>query len=203
MITKPVLDVLLNQNVHDLINCMAANFYRTYGGRNSHSPMISQEDLALEGYVGMTLAYESFDPSLGHTDNVDTSFRTYIYPYVKNAMSTYCRKFSHSLTISEKSARDDMHSLINIGVVHIDQFDDNDKFDIPVGSGVQASEDVNEHFLAGFSQFERELVKDHMIDGYSLQEISHRHQISKSRAGEIIRNLTKRMKQKAESYEND
>ena len=203
MITKPALDVLLNQNVHDLINCMAANFYRTYSRRNSHSPMISQEDLSLEGYVGMTIAYESFDPSLGHTDNVNTSFRTYIYPYVKNAMSTYCRKFSHSLTISEKSARDDMHSLLNIGIVHIDQFDDNEKFDIPIGSGVQTSEDMNEYFLAGFSQFERELVKDHMIDGYSLQEISHRHQISKSRAGEIIRDLTERLKQKAENYEND
>ncbi|KKK40273.1 hypothetical protein LCGC14_3103670, partial [marine sediment metagenome] len=39
------------------------------------------------------------------------------------------------------------HALINIGVVYIDQFDDNEKFDVPVGSGIQVSEDIDEYFF--------------------------------------------------------
>jgi DNA-directed RNA polymerase specialized sigma subunit len=165
--------------------------------------MISQEDLALEGYVGATIAYGSFDPSLGHTDDVVQSFRTHAFPYIKSAMLTYCRKFGHALSISEKAARDDLGSIIGIGVVHIDQFDDDEEFDIPVGSGVEISQDVDEYFLAGFTELERNLVKDHMIDGYSLQELSNRHSVSKSRAGEIIRKLTERMKTRAENYVKD
>ncbi len=203
IVEKPSLDALLDQNLHDMVNCVASQFYGAYGKRNIHSVMISQEDLALEGYVGVTIAYRSFNTGLGHTNDVIQSFRTHAFPYIKNAMLTYCRKFGHSLSISEKAERDDLGSIIRIGVVHIDQFDDDKEFDIPVGSGVEISQDVDEYFLAGFTKFERDLVKDHMIDGYSLQELSNRHSISKSRAGEIIRKLTDRMKTRAENYVKD
>jgi RNA polymerase sigma factor (sigma-70 family) len=200
---KLPLDALLNQDLHDMINSLASQFYGVHGKRNIHSVMISQEDLALEGYVGATIAYRSFDPDLGHTDDVAQSFRTHAYPYIKNAMLTYCRKFGHSLSISEKAARDDLGAIINIGVIHIDQFDEDKEFDIPIGSGVEISQDVDEYFLAGFTEFERNLVKDHMIDGYSLQELSDKYGVSKSRAGEIIRKLTDRMRIRAENYVKD
>lgn len=203
VVEKPSLDALLNQNLHDMVNCLASQFYGTYGKRNIHSVMISQEDLALEGYVGVTIAYRSFNAGLGHTDDVVRSFRTHAYPYIKNAMLTYCRKFGHSLSISEKAARDDLGVIINIGVIHIDQFDEDKEFDIPVGSGVEISQDVDEYFLAGFTKFERNLVKDHMIDGCSLQELSNEHGVSKSRAAEIIRKLTNRMRTRAENYVKD
>lgn len=193
---KTPLEVLFDKNLQDLINAMASTFYRG----KSHSAMISQEDLANEGCLGATIAYESFDVSLGRTNNVAQSFRTHAYPYIKNAMLTYCRKFGHSLSISEKAARDELGLLINIGVVHIDQFGDDEEFDIPVGSGVNVSQDVDEYFLVGFSEFERILIKDNIIDGYSLKDLSDRYHISKSRAGEIIRGLTERMKIRAEDY---
>lgn len=199
---KPALDVLLDHNLHNLIQCTASHFYGVYGKRK-HGVMITQEELALEGYVGVTVAYESFDPNLGFTDNAIQSFRTHAYLYIKNAMLTYCRKFGHSLSISEKAARSEFKDIISIGVVHIDQLDDDEEFDVPVGSGVEVSQDVDEYFLAGFTDFERSLVKDRIIDGYSLQEVSARHGLSKSRAGEILRELTERMRIRAENYVKD
>ena len=198
---KPSLDTLLDQDLHNLINCIASQFFGKYGRHSIHSSMITQEDLAQQGFFGAITAYESFDPNLGYTDNAVQSFRTHTFPYIKSAMLTYCRKFGHSLSISEKAARDDWRSMIDISVVHIDQFDDDDEeFDVPVGSGVEVSQDVDEYFLVGFTPLERNLVKDHMIDGYSLQDLANRHHISKTRAGEIIRGLTDRMKIRAENY---
>jgi len=202
-IETPSLSTLFDQNLQNLINAMASSFYVTHGRGRAHGSMISQEDLANEGCLGATTAYTSFDPSLGHTGDAVQSFRTHAFPYIKNAMSTYCRKFGHPLSISEKAARDELGSITGIGVVHIDQFGDDEEFDVPVGSGIEVSQDVDEYFLAGFTELERILVKDYMIDGYSLQELSDRHNISKSRAGEIIRGLAGRMRERAERYEID
>lgn len=199
---KPALDVLLDHQLHSLVQCTASQFFGVYRRRSPHSVMITQEDLATEGYVGVTVAYESFNPNLGATSNIAQSFRTYVYPYIKNAMLTYCRKFGHTLSISEKSARFDLPEMAGIGVVHIDQLDEDEEFDIPAGSGVESLSDVEDFFFAGFSEFERNLVKDHIIEGYSLQELSDRHGLSKSRAGEILRGLTDRMRSKAEEYVN-
>ena len=206
---KPSLDALLDQNLHDLINATAFRFYAVYGKRFKNSAMISQEDLAQQGFYGTMTAYQSFDTSVGYDDNIIPWFRSHAYPYIRNAMLTYCRKFSHSLSISEKAAREDWSEISSIGVVHIDNLNsdtghDHDKFDIPIGSGLDALEqDIDDYFLAGFSQLERNLVKDHLIDGYSLQEVSKRHQLSKSRASEIIRGLRDRMKARAEDYVKD
>ena len=140
---------------------------------------------------------------MGHTSDIAKSFRTHCYPYIKNAMQTYCRKFGHALSISEKAARNEFKDIISIGVVHMDQMDEDEDFDLPVGSGVEISHDVDNYLLAGFSEFERNLIKDNMIDGYSLQEISERYSLSKSRAGEILRGLTERMRIRAQNYDQD
>lgn len=209
VIEKPSLDALLDQNLHDLINATASRFYAVFAKRSQHSAMISQEDLAGQGFFGVMTAYRSFDPSVGYDDNLIPWFRSHAYPYIRNAMLTYCRKFSHSLSISEKAAREDWGEICNIGVIHIDhQHNSRDEhgaaFDIPVGSGVDMiGQDVDDYFLAGFSQLERNLVKDHLIDGYSLQEVSIRHQISKSRASEMIKGLKGRMRGRAENYVKD
>jgi len=200
---KPALDVLLNDKLHSLVQATASRFYNTYGKRAVHSVMITQEDLALEGYTGVMVAYASFNPNLGHTSDMAQSFRTHCFPYMKNAMLTYCRKFGHSLSISEKDARSEFKNIINIGVVHIDQLNEDEEFDLPVGSGVEVSRDVDEYLLAGFSEFERKLIRDNIIEGYSLQEIAGRYSLSKSRAGEILRKLTRRMRKRAENYEQD
>ena len=207
-VEKPSLDALHDQDLHDLINATAYNFYAAYSKHSSCSAMISQEDLALEGYVGITTAYVSFDPNFGYINNVaKVSFRTYAYPYMKNAMLTYCRKFSHSLSISEKSAREDWNDICNIGIIHIDDHQgsgDNHTFDIPIGSGVDILEqDIDGYFLVGFTEFECNLVKDYLINGYSLTEVSSRNQISKSRASEIIRGLKERMQERAKRYVED
>jgi len=118
-------------------------------------------------------------------------------------MLTYCRKFGHSLSISEKDARSEFKNIINIGVVHIDQLNEDEEFDLPVGSGVEVSRDADEYLLAGFSEFERKLIRDNIIEGYSLQEIAGRYSLSKSRTGEILRSLTRRMRKRAENYEQD
>lgn len=203
LVEKPPLETLFTPDLFDLINATASQLYGTYGKRNPHSTMITQEDLASQGCLGATTAYESFDPALGYNRDVTLAFRTYAFPYIRNAMMTYCRKFSHTLSISEKAAREELHAITSIGVVHIDQFDDGEEFDVPVGSGVEISPDVDDYFLAGFSLFERKLVKDHIIGGYSLQELSERHNISKSRAGKIIAGLTDRMRERAEDYDKN
>lgn len=209
VIEKPSLDALLNQDLHDLINATACRFFAVYG-RRSHSSMISQEDLAQQGFFGAMTAYESFDLSKGYDNNLIPWFRSHAYPYIKHAMLTYCRRFSHSLSISEKAARIDWGKVSSVGVLHIDQIhwgegrDGKDQFDIPTSSGIDSLEqDIDDYFFAGFSQLERNLVRDHLIDGYSLQEVSKRHQLSKSRASEIIRGLKDRMRVRAEEYVKD
>lgn len=197
---KPALEVLLDDNLHNLIQCTAYNFRRVYHKCSSHSVMVTQEDLTLEGYAAVTVAYQSFDPNLGHTTDVAQSFRTHVYPYVRAAMQTYCRKFGHSLSISEKAARDDFGDILSIGIIHMDQLDEDTEFDIPIGSGVKISEDVDEYFMRGFSELERALIRDYMIDDYSLEEVSQRHGLSKSRAREIIHGLRERMKVRAKDY---
>jgi len=211
---KPSLDALLDQNLHDLINATAFRFYAVYNKRG-RAAMISQEDLAQQGFYGAMTAYQSFNMSVGYDNNIIPWFRSHAYPYIKNAMLTYCRKFSHPLSISEKAAREDWGALANVGIVYLDDVRDsgnvNDPtgsrdpmMEAPMGSGIdETAQDVDDYFLAGFSQLERDLVKDHLIDGFSLQEVSKRHQISKSRASEIIRGLKDRMRVRAEAYVKD
>lgn len=205
--TKPSLNQLTTQDLFDMINALASRYYGTYGRKNKNSSMISIEDLAAQGSLAATTAYSSFNPALATNPDLITAFRTHAYPYIKNAMLTYCKKFSHPLSISEKSARDEWGNVTSIGIIHIDQTyadseDGQEQFDIPVGSGVEVlGYDAEEYFFAGFSDFERSLIKGYILDEYSLQELANQHKLSKSRVGEIIRNLTDRMKCRAECYE--
>ena len=199
---KLTLEYLLNQDLHNLINCTASQFYNNYG-RNSKSAMLTQEYIAGEGYFAINIAYQSFEPRLGTNEDVRISFRTYAFPYIKNAMLVYCRKFGHSLSIGEKAARDELGAIRDVGVVHIDQFDDDEEFDIPVGSGVESSQDVDDYFMAGFTDLQKDLIRGHIIDGFPLQVVSDRNDISKSRASEIIRELKERMRERAENYEQN
>lgn len=197
-IAKPALEVLLDTDLQDLIECLASNYYRNYG-RRAHSSMITQEDLAREGFVAVVAAYRSFNPGLA-SNNLHRSFRTFVFPYINNAMNTYCRRFAHTLSISEKAARFGFQDMININVIHMDQLDEDSEFDVPVGSGIETSHDIDEYFFAGFSDFERTLAKERFLDGYTLLEVANRNGLSKSRAGEILRGLTERIKIKAENY---
>ena len=200
ILEKPALDVLLDHSIHSLVRCMASRFRQNHGRKAPHSVMLSEEDIAHEGYIGVTVAYTSFDPNKGHTDDMVKSFRTHCFPYIKSAMLTYCRKFGHSLSISEKAARYDFNDLIGIGIVHMDQLPEDESFDLPIGSGVDATQDVDEYFMTGFTQLERNMIRDNVIDGYSLQEVADRYNLSKSRAGEILRGLMERMRARAEDY---
>ena len=192
---KPSLEELLDQDLKDMINAMAAKYMAPFASK-PHGSMISHADVVSEGMIGVMRAYNAFDPNGG------AAFKTFAFTPIRNAMLAYCRKFSHTLTISEKAARDDMGTLNGIGVVHIDQLnvDEGETFDIPVGSGVEVQNDAEEFFFRGFTDFEAQLARDHLVEGYSLQEIAMRHDMSKTRAREIIQELKVRMQSRADRY---
>jgi len=200
---KPSLDVLLTQDLHDLVQCTASRYFGFYGRKATHSVMIAQENLAQEGYVAVMVAYESFDPLKASSKDMVRAFRTHAFPYIKNAMLVYCRKFCHTLSISDKDARYDFDKMVSVGVVHMDQLDEDEEFDLPVGSGVEVSQDVDDYFLVGFSDFERKIVRDHIINGYSLQEVANIYGISKSRAREVVDSLKRRMRSRIEGYDQN
>jgi RNA polymerase sigma factor (sigma-70 family) len=200
MTAQPPAEELFDKDLADMVNGMATGYFRKYG-RHSSSVMITIDDLETEGYVGATVAYQTFDRHLGATTNYIQSFRTYAYPYIKAAMNAYCRRYSHVLSISERDSRDNMSSINSIQVVHIDhQTEDSEGFDIPVGSGVEASQEVSEYLFAGLSKLEVDLVKGHIINEHSLQELADEYGLSKSRAGEIIRAAKDKMKERVEDY---
>ena len=197
-IEKPPLEELLDDDMKDMINAMAARIMAPFANK-PHSSMISHGDVVSEGYIGVMRAYNAFDPNGG------AAFKTFAFTPIRNAMLAYCRKFSHTLTISEKAARDDMGQLNGIGVVHIDQLDtgEGEGFDIPIGSGVEVSGDVDEYFFRGFTELEAALARDHLMEGFSLQEVANRHDLSKTRAREIIQGLKARMQERANRYVAD
>lgn len=197
---KPALDALLDTDLHELVECTASRYYRVYGKNATHSSMITQEDLALEGFAAIVAAYASFDPVRASNEDLNKAFRTFVFPYMNNAMKTYCRKFGHALSISEKAARFGFNDMIGINVIHMDQLHEESEFDIPVGSGIESSCDVDDFFFAGFSEFERKISKERFLEGCTLQEIADRNGMSKSRTGEVLRGLTERLRIKAEDY---
>ena len=204
-IHKPSLDSLFTQQLHDLVNAIANRHYYQYG-RRGNSPLISQEDLAQEGMVAVAVAYKSFNPSLGYTTDDKKSFRTHAWRYITSAMRTHCVRYGHPLSISEKAARRELDVISSIHVVRIDSVGTNDnqhKFDIPVCSGVEVGLDANDYLMIGFSQMERDMLTDHILNNYSLAEVGSKHGMSKSRASEIIIDLTARMKPRAEEYVKD
>jgi DNA-directed RNA polymerase specialized sigma subunit len=162
--------------------------------------MITQEDLALEGYVGITVAYKSFNPNLGNKNDLIKSFRTHAYRYITNMMMTYCRKFSHVLSISERSAREEIGVVNDIGIVRIDHETNGVEFDIPVGSGVELNSDMEEYFFVGFSELERDLVRGHVIDGHTITKLSKDCDMTKSQVSKIIKSVMERMRGRAENY---
>ena len=198
--TQPPAEELFDQNLADMIHGMATGYFRKYG-KNSSSIMIRTDDLETEGYLGATVAYQTFDYRQGATNNHIQSFRTYAFPYIKAAMNAYCRRYSHVLSISERDSRDNMNSINSIQVVRIDQPQkDADYFDIPVGSGMELPQEVSEHLFAGLSALEVKLIKGHILEDHSLQELADEHGLSKSRTGEIVRAAKNKMKERVVDY---
>jgi len=197
--SKPSLEELLDEKLMGIATGMAKNLVVRYGRYNAQA-LITVDDLRDEALLAAATAYASYDPTRG------AMFITYVYPYMRHAMHTYCKKFGHVLTISEKDSRDFMEEINGIGVLRIDQRvvnTDGEEFDIPVGSGAKCSLDVDDFFLRGFNTLEREIIKDHYLGEYSLREIAIRHRISKPRVGAMIRDLTDRMKERAGRYVED
>ncbi len=197
--SKPSLEELLDDKLMGIAEGMAKVLVVKYGRYNAQA-LITVDDLRDEALLAAATAYASYDPSRG------ALFSTYVYPYMRHAMQTYCKKFGHVLTISEKDSRDFMAEINGISVLRIDQCvanTDGEEFDIPVGSGAKCSLDVDDFLLRGFNTLERNIIKDHYIDEYSLREIAMRHKISKPRVGVMIRDLKDRMKERAERYVQD
>ena len=191
IIKPPIEELLLDKDLHNMIKALAYRACMHYKNYNTNS-MINQHDLYNEGVLGATVAYSSYNPSKF------TSFKSWAYPYIKNAIRTYCVKFGHPLSISEHAARDSLPEIRNIGIVYIDQPFDNDmEFDIPIGSGTSMTDDLSDSWLRGFSNLEQQLVKDHYIHDLSLQAISYKYKISKSNIKRIIDQLTDRIKERA------
>lgn len=195
---KPTLESLIsNPDFSRTAQNLANHYARIY--RNN--AMIDPADLLSEALLAATTAYISFDVTRGVT------FKTHAFPYMKHAVQTYCNKFCHILTISEKAARDNLGAMTDIGILRIDQHpagEDGGEFDIPVGSGLDLHYDIEEFFFAGFSELEKNLVRDYLVNDLSIRELSAKYNISKSRIGSIISGLTHRMQERARNYaEND
>lgn len=200
MTTKPLAEELFDQDLADMISGMATGNFRKYG-RHGSGIMVTVNDLKDEGYLAAIVAYQTFDHRLGATSNYMQSFRTYAYRYIKTAMSAYCRRYNHVLSISERDSRDHMDVINDIQVIHIDhQTENSDGFDIPVGSGVEAPQEVSDHLFVGLSTLETNLIKGHIIDECSLQELAVQYGLSKSRAGELIREAKNKMKERGRDY---
>lgn len=191
---KPTLEQLLDDtSFKTTVRNLAYKFYRKFGS----NPMVSIEDLTNEGFLAAATAYISFDHTRGFL------LKTHAYPYMKYAMQTYCRKFCHVLSISEKEARVHLDDMLNVGVLRIDQKqdDENSDFDIPVGSGVDIS-NVGEYFFIGFSAFEKRLAQDYFLNDLSTRELSLKYNVSRSRVGSIIQDLTRRMRDRVNQDED-
>lgn len=201
---KLPLQTLVSEDSFQKTLMNLVNHYSTrYISRESNG-VIDSSDLFNEAILGAATAYRTYDPNRG------VLFKTYAYPYMKHLIESHCKRYCHSLTISEKASRDNLCDMTDVGLIYIDQLIDNEQysendFDIPVGSGVEYSDDVNEYFFMGFSNFEKQIARDHMINNYSLAELAIKYSISKSRAGSIIKGLIERMKDRARRYvdEND
>ena len=191
--SKESLTKLLDHDLNNMVASIATTYYKMYRDSDRGS-LIEQEDLEGEGFAAVAIAYESFDPSRG-------KFRTWAFPYINKAMTNFCLKFRHPLSISEKAARFDMPSLMDIGVMHLNWPDeDGNDFDIPIASGIDTSNETIEYFFHGLNKFEQKLLKEHFLDGYSLQEVALRHNLCKSQAGTIIRRLRDRMQSRIKEY---
>ena len=190
---KEPLKNLLNKDLNEMVASLATTFYNMYG-KSDRGSLIDRHDLESEGFLASAIAYDSFDPTLG-------KFSTWAFPYIKNAMTNFCLKFRHPLSISANAARTDITALMDIGVLHLNWPDeDGHDFDIPVASGVDQASETIEFFFKGFSDFEQELLKEHLLDDYSLQEIAFKHGMSKSHVRVLIKRLQARMKARAVDY---
>lgn len=193
VIEKPSLDDLLDDNLKNMIAALASSYYKSYQHNVHGSALITHEDLNAEGLMAITLAHQSFDPARG-------AFRTWAYPYINHAMNGYCLKYCHTLSISYKAARTDLHNMLNVGVVHIDQLEEGCEFDVPAGSGVGSIKEAEDYLFDGLGCFERQLVEDYLVHNLSLRQVAFRNKMSPSRAGNIIRRVTDGLKARMEEY---
>ncbi len=200
---QPSIEELFDENLNDMTRAMAANYFRSYG-KYASSAMITFDDLVNEGELAAVVAYQSFDQTLGVASNAAASFRTHAYPYINAAIRTYCRKFAHVLSISERDTRDHLDLIHDIGVVHIDahshKVKEADRFDIPIGSGVEVTHEISKNMFVGLSTLETKLIKGHILEGYSLKILASECGLSKSRVGQIIRRAKSKMKERIQDY---
>ena len=210
---KPSLESLIS---HPEFSRMTQNLASHYAKAFWNSPMIEMADLLSEALLAATTAYASFDVTRHEYGDVNKLFRIFAYPYMRHAVQTYCNKFCHSLTISEKAARFDLKSMTDIGILRLDHTPENDPdsddressgrdgavmLGIPdSASGVNAQLDIDEFFFAGFTQTERELAREFMLNDRSIRELAERYDISKSRIGSILNDLKSRMQERARKY---
>lgn len=209
---KPSLESLIS---HPEFSKMTQNLANHFAKAFWNSPMIEMADLLSEALLAATTAYTSFDMARHEYGDVNKLFRIFAYPYMKHAVQTYCNKFCHSLTISEKAARFDLKSMTEIGILRLDQVregtgqDNNGDAEVceylnhdglAVGSGVETHIDIDEFFFAGFTQTEKELAREFMLNDLSIRELAVKYDISKSRIGSILNDLRDRMQERARKY---
>lgn len=202
IINKPSLESLLdNKDFKDMLNAVAYTALRSsYRFSQSH-PIISKQDLVSEGIAAACSAYRNFDPAKG-------AWCSYVYMYIKNAMQTFCKKFCHSLSISEKESREYLGDMTKIGVTRIDAplSDDQQSSDYllpPSASGVDIhADDLDEFYLRGFQPIEITMFKEHLLEDRTLQDIANRHGVTKSTVNTTINMMYARIKERIEYYES-
>jgi RNA polymerase sigma factor (sigma-70 family) len=200
-VEKPSLESLLSdKNFVNMVDTLSFKTLRSSYRFNEDHPIVSQQDLVSEGITAAISAYKNFDPAKG-------AWTSYTYMYVLNAMQTFCKKNCHQLSISEKESRNHLGDMTRIGVVRIDRksgSDDDQSFDIPVGSGVELGQhEFEEFYFRGFAPLEVAMFKEHILEDRTLQEIANKYGVSKSNVYMTIDKLTQRMRERVEYYEQN
>ena len=200
VINKPSLESLLaNKSFKSMLEAMSFRVIGTFcGGKSQY--MISRKDLIGEAITAACAVYDRFNPALA-------GWNTFTYLYALNAMQTYCKKYNHPFSISEKDARDDFTYLNSIAVMRLDQISqdgDEYQFDIPAASGMAITEqEIEETYFKGMSEPDVTMLKAYIFGKETMYSIGQRYNMSKSKVYNIIHRALNRIKEKLENGKED
>ena len=197
---KPALEsLILDDEFQNTLKNLANHFIGRYSKFSTNGAMINRHDLISEGIASATTVYSEFDPSKG------VLFKTFAYPYCKHAMDSYCRRFSHPLTISEKASRRDLPTLHDVGILRIDQqiYSEEGEFDIPGSSGIESSVEVYEFAFKGLSPIHKKIAFDRFVNDMTIDEIARRYEIPSSTVFTILKKSKQKIQNRMENYEQN
>lgn len=184
---KPPLAELLNRDFNDMVRSMACKCARPF----SNHPLITVSDLESEGMLAALKAYERFDPDKG-------SFSTYAFTFVDRAMKLYVLKHRFRLSASNKDLRNNFAEVqeANSGMMNVDTVEIAHTPVMPIGI------DLEEFFLRGFDDSQREIARDRFVHGMGITDLANKHGLSTSGIDRVLTSLRAKLQVRGRVYEN-